>query len=177
MFFQICAKKKNHLQEILLEIWVFSSGIDKIITFNRNIYQYPWDLKIFFLKKWFDTALISLQNSIWDIYSFPPQNHRTIWMGKDLKNQWVQYKSNAAQSLLKHDPNCHINIYLQDWWLNHFPGHLVPVPQKLFSEGIFPSMQSEASLGQLKAISSCPVIHNLGEETDPSWLRTPFRYF
>lgn len=79
------------------------------------------------------------------------------------------------KSLLKHVSNCHICIsfqYLQEWWLYHFPGCVVLIPQKLFAERIFPSVQSEPSLGQLEAISSCPVIGCL---PDPHLPTTSFQ--
>lgn len=45
-FFQICEEKIICLSEILLEVWNCLSRIDRI-TFERYIYQYPEDLKIF----------------------------------------------------------------------------------------------------------------------------------
>ena len=61
---------------------------------------------------------------------------------------------------LNHVPKCHTYTsfkYLQGWWLNHFSGQLVPVPDNPFSEEISPNIQSKIPLVQLAAIFSCPV--------------------
>uniref|UniRef100_A0A8C3JPI2 Uncharacterized protein n=1 Tax=Calidris pygmaea TaxID=425635 RepID=A0A8C3JPI2_9CHAR len=41
-----------------------------------------------------------------------------------------------------------------------------------FLEEIFPNIQSKPPLVQLEAVSSCPIVCHLGEETDPC-LSTP----
>ena len=45
--------------------------------------------------------------------------------------------------LLNHVPKCHIYTFfehLQGWWLNHFPGQPVLVPDHSFSKEIFPNI-------------------------------------
>ncbi|KAK4811170.1 hypothetical protein QYF61_019801 [Mycteria americana] len=61
------------------------------------------------------------------------------------------------------------------WRLNHFPGQPVPMLDNPFSEEKFPNIQSKPPLGQLEAISSCPIACYLGEETDPHLSTTSFQ--
>ncbi|KAK4822882.1 hypothetical protein QYF61_021101 [Mycteria americana] len=65
--------------------------------------------------------------------------------------------------------------YLQGWRLNHFPGQPVPMLDNPFSEIKFPNIQSKPPLAQLEAISSCPILCYLGEETDPHLSTTSFQ--
>ncbi|KAK4810927.1 hypothetical protein QYF61_013335 [Mycteria americana] len=65
--------------------------------------------------------------------------------------------------------------YLQGWRLNHFPGQPVPMLDNPLSEVKFPNVQSKPPLAQLEAISSCPIICYLGEETDPHLSTTSFQ--
>jgi len=64
---------------------------------------------------------------------------------------------------------------LKGWSLNHFPGQPVPVLDNIFSEEIFPYIQSKPPLAQLEAVSSHPVTSYLGEETVTTSLQPPFR--
>jgi len=56
--------------------------------------------------------------------------------------------------LLIHVLKCHIYTFfehLQGWWLRHCPGQPVPMPDRSFSEDIFPNIQSKSPLKQLEA--------------------------
>ncbi|KAK4832279.1 hypothetical protein QYF61_021678 [Mycteria americana] len=79
---------------------------------------------------------------------------------------------------LKHI-NCTTQIVvifkLSGWRLNHFPGQPVPMLDNTFSEEIFPNIQSKPPLVQLEAISSCPMVCYLGEETDTHLSTTSFQ--
>ncbi|KAK4821436.1 hypothetical protein QYF61_020019 [Mycteria americana] len=61
------------------------------------------------------------------------------------------------------------------WRLNHFPGQPVPMLDNPFREVKFPNIQSKPPLAQLEAISSRPITHYLGEETDPHLSTTSFQ--
>ena len=58
---------------------------------------------------------------------------------------------------LSHFPQCHIHTvleHLQGWWLYHLSGQPVPMYYQSFGEEIFPNIQPEPPLVQLKAITS-----------------------
>ncbi|KAK4814173.1 hypothetical protein QYF61_010005 [Mycteria americana] len=69
----------------------------------------------------------------------------------------------------------HLKRNTQGWRLNHFPGQPVPMLGNPFSEVKFPNIQSKPPLVQLEAISSCPIVCYLGEETDPHLSTTSFQ--
>ena len=70
-------------------------------------------------------------------------------------------------------PHCHISTFhkhLQGQWLYHLPGQHVPIPHHSFWGEIFPNIQPEPLLEQLKTITSCPLSSHLGEEANCSLL-------
>ena len=70
---------------------------------------------------------------------------------------------------------CTSFIYLQGWWLNHFPGQPVPMIHNPGSEGIFPDTQSKPVLVQLEAVCPCLIACYLGEETNTRLTTTSFQ--
>lgn len=67
--------------------------------------------------------------------------------------------------------------YLQDLWVNIFPGQPPPMPVNPSGEEIFPNILYKPPQMRLKAISSHPVSCYLGEETDPPPYPKPLRNF
>ena len=65
--------------------------------------------------------------------------------------------------------------HIQGWWLNHLPGQPTPVPNHSSGEEIFPDIQPESLLAQLKAIPSNPITVSVGEEADPNLTTTSFQ--
>lgn len=55
------------------------------------------------------------------------------------------------------------------------PGKPVPVPDHSHSKEITPTIHPKPHLVQLEAITSCPVISPLGEETDTSFPPASFQ--
>ena len=79
---------------------------------------------------------------------------------------------------LNHVPKRHVYmsfIYFQGQCLDYFHGQPVPVLDNPFGEEIFPNSQSEPPLMQLEAISSLPIVSDLGEGPTPDSLQPPFR--
>ncbi|KAK4824258.1 LOW QUALITY PROTEIN: hypothetical protein QYF61_012524 [Mycteria americana] len=128
--------------------------------------------------------------------------HREVTLeGQGQKVQWLRYGNKRQERSDTYEVSLHTpsttfpqdtvkmmlytipyssTAYYSQFWLSlstlwAFAGtYLQPVPMldKPFSEVKFPNIQSKPPLVQLKAISSCPIICYLGEETDPH-LSTP----
>ena len=72
------------------------------------------------------------------------QSHRIIGWKRPLRSSRPTIHP-TPPCLLNHVPKCHIYTFfghLQGWWLHHFPGQPVPVPDHSFSKDIFPNIQS-----------------------------------
>lgn len=78
---------------------------------------------------------------------------RITLAGKDLYSYQVQLLTLALPNLLlNHDPKHHIHPScesLQGWWLNHFHGQPIPVPNNLFGKEFLSNIQSKLPLVQL----------------------------
>ncbi|KAK4814368.1 LOW QUALITY PROTEIN: hypothetical protein QYF61_017781 [Mycteria americana] len=80
-------------------------------------------------------------------------------------NEVVEIHATVLISISAHDYLA--ELFVQGWRLNHLSGQPVPMLDNPFSEVKFPNIQSKPPLAQLEAISSCPIICYLGEETEP----------
>jgi len=105
-----------------------------------------------------DTQLLCKARG-WKSKCFPvthlSQNHRVI---KAIKDQWDHLVQLWTRPIM---PMCHISMFLehlQGRWLHHLPGQPAPMPHHYFQEEIFPVIQPEPPLAQIKAITSHPVI-------------------
>jgi len=49
--------------------------------------------------------------------------------------------------------------HVQGWWLHHFPGQFVPMPDNSYSKEIFPNVQSKPRLMQLEAMALEAEVH------------------
>ena len=88
---------------------------------------------------------------------------------RDRKRMWSFWTASVTYRMLNHVLKCHIYIFfghLRGWWLHHFPGQPVLIPDHSFSREIFPNIRFNPSLKQLEAIASHPVTSYLGEETN-----------
>jgi len=64
--------------------------------------------------------------------------------------------------------------HLQGWWLDHYPGQPVTMPNHSFLE-VLPKIQPESSLMQLKAITSLPLTVMWEKKLTPTSPWPPFR--
>ena len=65
--------------------------------------------------------------------------------------------------------------HVQGQWLHHLPVQPIPAPGHSFGEEIVPNIQPERSLAQLKAIPSCPMANDMGEEANPHLTTASFQ--
>ena len=85
-----------------------------------------------------------------------PQNH--LGWKRPLKSLSPTVNLALPSPPLNHVPKCHVYMsfkYLQEWWINHFPGQPVPKPDDPFGEETWRSVQSlRAYWGNLRDLDN-----------------------
>ena len=104
------------------------------------------------------------------------ENHRIIGWKRPLRSLSPTIHP-TPPFLLQSIPKCHIYTFLkhlQGWWLSHFLGQPIPMPDHSFSKEIFPDIQSKCPLTQLEAIAFHPIARYLGEGINTCLITTSF---
>ena len=67
--------------------------------------------------------------------------------------------------------------HLQEQWLNHLSGQLIPAPDLSFGEEIIPNIQPESLLAQFEVIHSSLIASYVGEKAEAHLTSTSFQGF
>lgn len=147
----------------------------------------PWGLKKFPLKiEVVEGQKPEMKESYsWRTFSEPTPlfvtwNHRIIELLRlEKTSKIIQFKRQPITTVpTNRVPWCCISTFLehlQGRWLNHLTGKPIPMYHHPFREEIFPNIQSELPLLQLKATTSHPIAVTWEKRQTPTSPQPPFR--